>query len=80
MKESPIKRSFPQTLHGPNDSFSPEKSHLIPAIIRKIHEAKQNNEKSVEIWGNGEARREFLFVDDLAKFIEKAVHHFSEAT
>jgi len=60
---------IPCNLYGPDDDFSPEKSHLIPAIIRKLHEAKENGSKEVEIWGDGTAAREFMYVDDLASFI-----------
>jgi len=57
---------IPNNLYGPNDNFDLENSHVIPAIIRKIHEAKINSLKNVEIWGTGSPFREFLHVDDLA--------------
>ena len=57
---------MPTNLYGPNDNFDLQNSHVIPALIRKFHEAKVNNQSSVEIWGTGNARREFLHVDDMA--------------
>ena len=57
---------MPANLYGPNDNFDLETSHVLPALIRKIHEAKINNKPGVEIWGTGKPRREFLYVDDLA--------------
>ena len=57
---------MPTNLYGPNDNYDLNNSHVLPAIIRKFHEAKENNSPSVEIWGTGKPRREFLHVDDLA--------------
>ncbi len=57
---------MPTNLYGPNDSFDLKNSHVLPALIRKFHEAKENAAPSVEIWGTGEPKREFLYVDDLA--------------
>lgn len=57
---------MPTNLYGPNDNFDLQTSHVLPALIRKFHEAKVNNQPSVEIWGTGQPRREFLHVDDLA--------------
>jgi len=57
---------MPNNLYGPNDNFDPEKSHVLPALIRKIHEAKQQGATSVTVWGTGAPLREFLQVDDLA--------------
>ncbi len=57
---------MPTNLYGPNDNFDLETSHVLPALIRKFHEAKVGNSPSVEIWGTGEPRREFLYVDDMA--------------
>jgi len=57
---------MPTNLYGPNDNFDLETSHVLPALIRKFHEAKINRKESVEIWGSGTPRREFLHVDDLA--------------
>lgn len=57
---------MPTNLYGPGDNFHPENSHVIPALIRRFHEAKINNVPSVAIWGTGNPRREFLYVDDMA--------------
>lgn len=58
--------AMPTNLYGPNDNFDLENSHVLPSLIRKIHEAKVADRKSVEIWGTGKPLREFLYVDDLA--------------
>jgi GDP-L-fucose synthase len=57
---------MPTNLYGPNDNFDLESSHVIPALLRKFHDAKVGNEDKVVIWGTGKQRREFLYVDDLA--------------
>ncbi len=57
---------MPTNLYGPNDHYDLKNSHVLPALIRKIHEAKINNESFVTIWGTGEPKREFLHVDDVA--------------
>lgn len=57
---------MPTNLYGPNDNFNLETSHVLPAMIRKFHEAKLDNHRPVELWGTGSPRREFLYVDDLA--------------
>ena len=57
---------MPCNLFGLNDNFSPKTSHVIPALLRKFHQASKNNIGSVEVWGTGNARREFMYVDDLA--------------
>lgn len=57
---------MPTNLYGPNDNFNLETSHVLPALLRKFHEAKKYHEKSVTLWGSGTPRREFLHVDDLA--------------
>lgn len=57
---------MPTNLYGPGDNFDLKTSHVLPALIRKFHEAKMGGDKSVEIWGTGAPRREFLYVDDLA--------------
>ena len=62
---------MPTNLYGPNDNFDLNESHVLPALLRKFHEAKVNNEPTVEVWGTGEAKREFLHVDDLA---DAAIH------
>jgi GDP-L-fucose synthase len=63
-------RNFiPSNLYGPNDHFEPERSHLLAAIIEKVSHAARNNLRKVEMWGNGEVRREFTYVDDIATFM-----------
>jgi len=57
---------MPNNLYGPNDNFDLETSHVLPALLRKFHEAKTQNRNSVEIWGSGKPLREFLHVDDMA--------------
>jgi len=57
---------MPTNLYGPNDNYHPMNSHVLPALVQKFYEAKLKNKKSVEIWGSGAPRREFLHVDDLA--------------
>jgi GDP-L-fucose synthase len=57
---------MPTNLYGPGDNYHPENSHVIPALIRRFHEAKLNGAASVAIWGTGTPRREFLYVDDMA--------------
>ena len=58
---------MPTNLYGPGDNFHPENSHVLPALIRRFHEAAQTNQKSVTIWGTGSPKREFLHVDDMAE-------------
>ncbi|MEO8086278.1 MAG: GDP-L-fucose synthase [Bacteroidota bacterium] len=58
---------MPANLYGPNDNYDLQNSHVLPALIRKLHEAKINNEPKVEVWGSGKPKREFLHVDDLAE-------------
>ena len=58
---------MPTNLYGYGDNYHPENSHVIPALIRRFHESKLANSKSIKIWGSGKPRREFLFVDDMAR-------------
>lgn len=58
--------AMPTNLYGPGDNYHPEHSHVLPAMIRRFHEAKVNSDPTVTIWGTGSPRREFLYVDDLA--------------
>jgi len=58
---------MPTNLYGINDNFHPENSHVIPALMRRFHEAKINNDKEVVVWGTGKVMREFLYVDDMAE-------------
>lgn len=66
---------MPTNLYGPNDNFDLETSHVLPAMIRKFHEAKLNRNAPVILWGSGKPMREFLHVDDLATAVEFALHH-----
>lgn len=72
------KTLMPCNLYGLHDKFDPGVSHLVPAIIRKIHEAKLRGAQTVEIWGDGTARREFMFTGDLADGIWAAVARFDD--
>ena len=58
---------MPTNLYGPNDNYDLKNSHVLPALLRKFHEAKVSNSSSVEVWGTGKPKREFLHVDDLAE-------------
>lgn len=58
---------MPTNLYGPGDNYHPENSHVIPALIRKFHEAKMNNQPTVSVWGTGTPKREFLYSDDMAE-------------
>jgi GDP-L-fucose synthase len=60
---------MPTNLYGPNDNFSDKGSHVIPGLIQRIHNAHTNNDSYVEVWGSGNPKREFLYVDDLASSI-----------
>ena len=66
---------MPTNQYGPNDNFHPENSHVLPALLRRFHEAKRNNTESVEVWGTGKAKREFQYVDDLADACAFAVEN-----
>ena len=72
------KTLIPCNLYGRFDTFDPSYSHLIPAIIHKVHHAKIQDEHSVEIWGDGTARREFMYAADLADFIAKAATDYTQ--
>lgn len=61
--------AMPTNLYGPNDNFDLQTSHVLPALIRKFHEAKSNASKTVTMWGSGKPKREFLYVEDLAEAI-----------
>ncbi|MTI18560.1 GDP-L-fucose synthase [Rhodobacteraceae bacterium RKSG542] len=67
-----FKTILPCNLYGRHDKFDPKNSHLLPAIIHKIHMAKERGDRTVEIWGDGEARREFMYAADLADAVMKA--------
>ena len=70
---------MPTNLYGPGDNFDLENSHVLPALLRKFHEAKENYQASVTIWGSGAPRREFLFVDDLAEACVFLMQQYNEA-
>jgi GDP-L-fucose synthase len=70
---------MPTNLYGPNDNFDLETSHVLPALIRKFIEAKQNNKSEVTVWGSGTPRREFLHTDDLAKAVLLCMEKYDDA-
>ena len=68
---------MPTNLYGPNDNYHPEHSHVLPALIRRFHEAKEAGAPSVTCWGDGSPLREFLYVDDLANLCVYLMNHYS---
>lgn len=68
---------MPTNLYGPNDNYHPENSHVLPALIRRFHEAKVNGAESVTCWGDGSPLREFLYVDDLAELCVFLMNEYS---
>ncbi|MDI1254744.1 MAG: GDP-L-fucose synthase [Flavobacterium sp.] len=72
------KTIIPSNLYGRFDKFSPEHSHMVPAVIKKIYEAKANGAETLDIWGDGKARREFMYAGDLADFIFYAIANFDK--
>ncbi len=70
--------AMPTNLYGINDNFDLETSHVMPALIRKFHEAKINNEKEVVMWGTGKPKREFMYVDDLADALNHLMLNYSD--
>lgn len=68
---------MPTNLYGPNDNYHPEHSHVLPALIRRFHEAKENGLAEVTCWGTGTPLREFLYVDDLAEACVYLMNHYS---
>jgi len=69
---------MPTNLYGPHDNFDLENSHVLPALLRKVHEAKRVGAPTVSVWGSGNPRREFLYVDDLAAALVFLLEHYSE--
>ena len=74
------KTVIPCNLYGRYDNFDLKTSHMVPGVIRKIHEAKENNLTTVNIWGNGLARREFMYTADFADFIYYSINNFKKMT
>lgn len=70
--------AMPTNLYGINDNFNLETSHVMPALIRKFHEAKMNNSEEVVMWGTGKPRREFMYVDDLADSLIHLMLNYSD--
>ena len=77
-KSKNYKTVIPCNLYGKYDKFHPKNSHMIPAVIRKIHDAKLSCINEITIWGDGKARREFMYAEDLANFIFYAIEKFEE--
>lgn len=71
---------MPTNLYGPNDNYDLNNSHVLPAMIRKFHEAKRNGKPNVELWGTGSPMREFLHADDLADACVYLMEHYDEPT
>ena len=69
--------AMPTNLYGPNDNYDLQNSHVLPALIRRFHEAKINNVSSVTLWGSGSPKREFLYVDDLANACFHLMQHYN---
>ena len=70
------KTIIPCNLYGKYDKFGENNSHMIPAVIKKLHNAKVNNIEEIEIWGDGTARREFMYAEDLAQMVSYIIKHF----
>jgi len=69
---------LPVNLYGPEDNFNPESSHVIPALIHKVHQAQKKGEKTLPVWGDGSPTREFLYSTDAARGIVMATQHYDE--
>lgn len=72
------KTLIPCNLYGRHDKFSPKNSHLIPSVIRKLHEAKVNHINEVDIWGDGLSRREFMYAGDFAEIVVEVIQNFEK--
>ncbi len=71
--------AMPTNLYGPGDNYHPENSHVLPALLRRFHEAKEFGKNEVTIWGTGQAKREFLHVDDLAQACLHLIEHYDDS-
>jgi len=69
---------MPTNLYGPNDNYDLQNSHVLPAMIRKFHEAKERGDASMELWGSGAPMREFLYADDLAEACMFLMENYSD--
>jgi GDP-L-fucose synthase len=69
--------AMPTNLYGPGDNYHPQNSHVLPALLRRFHEARERGDDSVTLWGTGSAHREFLFVDDLAEALVVLMQDYS---
>lgn len=76
--ELQYKTVIPCNIYGKYDKFSPEHSHMVPAVIKKIYDAKENQQNNVQIWGDGMVRREFMLAEDLADFVGYAIKNFDK--
>jgi GDP-L-fucose synthase len=70
---------LPVNMYGPGDNFNPKSSHVIAALIKKIYDAKKNDDKKIEVWGDGSATREFFYVEDAARAIVMAAEKYDKA-
>jgi len=70
---------LPVNLYGPGDNFDPKSSHVIPALIKKVYDAKKNNEDKIVVWGDGSASREFFYVEDAAEAIILAAEKYNKS-
>jgi len=70
---------LPVNMYGPGDNFNPKSSHVIPALIKKVADAKRKNQPSIEVWGSGKATREFLYVDDAVEGILRATERYDKS-
>lgn len=70
--------AMPTNLYGPGDNFNLENSHVLPALIRKFHEAKEENKEMVELWGSGTPKREFLYIEDLAEGLVHLMNTYND--
>lgn len=74
----PFITCMPTNIYGPHDNFKDDSAHVIPSLIRRIHQAKVANEKSVVVWGSGNSKREFLYVEDLADAVFWLMNHYDK--